>query len=86
MSGIVNKTHTGLMQFMPFLFLFSSVNTSKTIDGGMSKLPEQCAKLVEHEGGVILLKHKVQSLAYINDKYGSIKLGHCSQIFKSNPL
>ena len=26
-SGIVNKTHTGIMQFMPILFLFCSVNS-----------------------------------------------------------
>ena len=57
-----------------FGIIFSSDLQWSTIDGGMSKLPEECAKAVCRLGGDITLNSKVDSADY-NTENNSVKLG-----------
>jgi len=79
MSGKVNGTQNGVIYILPFFFLFSNIDGWKTIDGGMSKLPEACAKVIEHQGGEIVLNTKVESMDYVRDGHDFIKLGYCNK-------
>ena len=74
---MTNASHSGLLDaIIPFVLIFSSDSQWKTIDGGMSKLPQECASLVHRRGGEISLNTKVESVAYCDDQ---IKLGFKTQ-------
>lgn len=47
----------------------------KTIEGGMSRLPELCAEAITQSGGKILLNSKVESMLH-PDENGSVQLGY----------
>ena len=68
MYGMTNISHAGLIDMLfTIVIQFCDVSTWKTIEGGMSALPELCAKIIQNKGGEIILKSKVESISYSND-------------------
>lgn len=76
MCWMTNISHSGLIDLLlNFLIRFHGNSTWKTIEGGMSALPELCAKVVCHQGGTVLLNAKVESMAHINGESSTVRLG-----------
>ena len=68
MCGMTNISHAGLIDLLFIIVIqFYDVSTWKTIEGGMSALPELCAKIIRNKGGEIVLKSTVESISYSND-------------------
>ena len=67
-----NDLRNGLLEQFFFDGIFDFQLTWKTIEGGMSKLPELCAEAVQRRNGVILLNSKVESLSQSNQR---VKIG-----------
>ncbi len=80
--GITNESHSGLLDLLPFLYIFGGGWDYKTIEGGMSLLPEQCAQLVSNQGGEIMLHSKILSLSE-TEASESIKLTYEQQLSKT---
>lgn len=59
-----NQFHVSGVIDIIFVFYFAHRNTAtwKTLEGGMSRLPEACARTIELKGGVILCNALVQSI------------------------
>ena len=68
MSGPTNVYQAGLVDILFYMLVFDEVSSWKTIAGGMSKLPELCAKVIEMKGGEIVLNASVESIVYAEDK------------------
>ena len=75
MLSLTNANRYGVIDAATmFGIVMSSHYRWSTIDGGMSKLPEECANAVCRQGGDIILNTKVESVEYNNDD-DSVKLG-----------
>ena len=75
MLSLTNASRYGVIDAATmFGIVMSSDHRWSTIDGGMSKLPEECANVVCRLGGDIILNTKVESVEYDNDN-DSVKLG-----------
>lgn len=55
MSGATNECRRGLIDELFFLRMFDDVSSWKTIEGGMSKLPDLCARALAKKNVPILL-------------------------------
>ena len=69
MSGPTNAYQAGLVDILFYnMLVFDKISSWKTIAGGMSKLPELCAKVIEMKGGEIVLNASVESIVHSEDK------------------
>ena len=81
MNSIRNKSYVGLIDLLfNNLILFSGASAWKTIEGGMSRLPELCTEVVCQRGGKILLNTKVESMVYTSQS-SIVELG-CRDLSK----
>ncbi len=73
MCATSNYFYLGIIEYVCHLEISADADYSwKTIEGGMSKLPEQCANAVRKNGGSISLKSKVES---ISQNSQSVRIG-----------
>ncbi len=75
-----NDFQSGLIDtfFKSGLLNFVTKVTWKTIEGGMSKLPEMCAESIKQKNGTILLKAKVKSITQ-DEKLNLVRVGYTQQ-------
>ena len=69
-----NDFRRGLLEIFFFDGIFNFQLTWKTIQGGMSKLPELCAEDIRQKHGKIIYNATVESLAHLED--GTIRIGY----------
>lgn len=73
-GNMTNEFQTGVINL--FLFGAFCVEDCKTIDGGMSRLPELCAKAIKRKNGDTLLKAKVKSIITRPGDNSSVEIGY----------
>ena len=77
MSGATNEFRRGLIDELFCLRMFDNVSSWKTIEGGMSKLPDLCARVLAKKNVPILLNSKVESITQQDDR-SSVRVGYTS--------
>ena len=77
MSGATNQFRRGLIDELFCLRMFDNVSSWKTIEGGMSKLPDLCARVLAKKNVPILLNSKVESITQQDDR-SSVRVGYTS--------
>jgi monoamine oxidase len=75
MSGSTNEFRRGLMDEVFFIRMFDNVSSWKTIVGGMSRLPDLCAKVLAMESIDIKLNSKIEAIVQQSDGE-SVRIGY----------
>jgi monoamine oxidase len=75
MSGSTNEFQRALVDEIFILQMFNNVSSWKTIAGGMSKLPDLCAKALAMKSNDIKLNSKVEAIVQQSDGR-SVQIGY----------
>ena len=78
MTALTHEFHIGIINFifLQGIIFLENVSSWKTIQGGLSRLPEMCASAVTKKSGKILVGSKVESISELGEE---VQIGYTSQ-------